>query len=500
MSLGRLIPRKRVSEQFSQFLDVEENRSPDAAIPWKRMLPLENNMRHHMKSCSATERSYCLKYWWQEACSSNSTYAKYHLAAGLEESCYWVAKKSQKRYFPQDESIQLEYFQITRRAALTPQTFSTYNDSRGTLLETYLEYLLEQFLRRVIFQGKEAAAGYSSWGLLLHTSNKFTRKALIQAGIEEQQQYRCMLARRCFREIYAPQTEKGRLQEPTSEEWAKFAERYNQLRSSQEPAVNNEGIKAWLNICINSGRASTEEPRFISRDDPNYSEEDLEHINNEHLRSPTSDISQEQAQQEERLQQINVVLANATEALPKLGQTMLQLFYGLGLTQRNIGEATSLQQYEVSRELKKYKYSLLKALAEWSRTQMGIDLDDEKINRLQGPLKEWLDRYCSSFFHAYLQKVLINELRDEIPLLRRHYGQGLSPMKVSRELNLSETAVNQRLEQTKQHLQTRLYNWVKDTYNLCLNALDSIGKLIADLVEEWLIKLKYELGNLGESR
>lgn len=499
MSLGRLIPRKKVIEQFSQFLDVEENRSPDAAIPWKTIPSLESDMRHHMKSHPATESS-CLLECWHRACSSNSPFPKYELAAFLEESCYWAARKIYKLPHPRKESI-VDYFQYARHAALTSRTFSKYKDSQGMQLKTYLQDQIEKLLLKVIFQGQEAAASYSDWGLLLNTSKKFTLKALIEAGIEEQQRNHCMLARQCFQDTYAPQRERGRLQEPTSEELADIAEHYNQLRSSQEPAVNSDNIIAMLNIIISAARASTAKPRFISRDDPNYLEEDIEHINNnENLRSPAYDISQEQAPQEEMPQQINVFLANATEALPRLGQTILQLSHGLGLKQKDIGRAISLDQSGVSRQLRNYERLLLKALAEWSQTQMGINLDAEELDGLKAALKQWLDQYYSSFFHAYLQEVLINELRDEIPLLRRYYGQGLFPMEVGSELNLSETAVNQRLEQTKQHLQTRLHSWVQNTYDLCHNALDLTGKLIADLVEKWLIKLKYELGNLGESR
>lgn len=497
MSLGRLKPRKEVIEQFSEFLDLKENSSSYITIPWRRILPLKNNMQRHMKSCSANGTSYWLKYWWQEACFSNSTCAKYHLSASLEEACYWVTKRIHKQLCPQDKSL-FDYFQITRYAALTPQIFSKYQDSRGMQLKTYLQSQVERFLLKVAWQGKEEA-NYSNWGLLRNKSKKFTQNALIQAGIKEQQQYRCMLALQCFREIYTPREQRGQLQEPTSEELTAFAELYNQLRSPQEPAVNGDDIKTLLNICINTARASNASPLLFSHNAPNYSGEDIEHLSNEHLRSPTPDISQEQVQQEERAQQIKAVLAEAIKALPKSGQTMLQLWHGLRLTQTDIGKLTSLRQYQVSRQLKHHKRLLLNALAEWSRTQMEIELNVEKINELQGALDEWLDWYYSSFFHAYLRTILINELKNEIPLLKRYYGQGLSQMEVGNELNLSETAVNQRLDQTKQHLQMRLYNWVKDTHDLWLNALNLTVEPIADLVEQLLTNFKYEFGNQSKS-
>lgn len=536
MLIKRINPRIAVIKQFSTFLvlDAKENSSDTKGAnkntanrqreisvgsegsfksagsifksqvnntdPWKPILRLEKNMRLLMESCPDPKTPYTtpylLRYFWQEACFTKSIWAKHHLSAYLEEACYWATNKIHDLLCSQDKNFWLDCFQIARQAALTPQIFSKYNDSRGMKLKTYLQFKIERYLLEVLRKGQEATS-YSDWGLLRDISKKSLKNALKQVDITEPQLSRCMLAWQDFKEIYTPTQVRRQLQPPTPEELAAIAEYYN-LCARQQAALSGDDIKSaddiniLLKICIKAARASTAIPQSVSWDDPNYLEEDFDHPNNEHLRPPTPENLQEQAERSNQRQQIRAVLAQAIAELPQSAQTMLLLEHGLGLEQTNIGKAMSLPQYQVSRDLKKYKDILSDALTKWSKNQLGIELSHDKINELKGMLNnEWLKLSCRPPFDNCLRTTLQEELKDEIPLLKRYYGQGLSQVEVANQLNLSENDVNQRLEQVKQNLQARLYNWVKDTYNLSPDALNSAAKTIAKFVEKWLTNAKY---------
>lgn len=478
--------RQTVVEHFSTLLDAQEDNQCKMLTRWQRIPLLENNMRRQVESFPSAGTKFWLRYWLSEARTNSAPFPAQHLQAALQESCFWAARKIGNQ-LPTQGMGWLDYLQIAQIKASDPVAlFKKYDDSRGMSLESYGQFQLERTILDTVRKGNEAA-GYSSWGLLRAISKKALKGALQQESIQEPQLSHCLLAWQCFKEIYTPSRINRQLQEPKPEEYSAFAELYNQLRfpHDQEPALSSSDIKTLLQTCIRAARASTKTPPFIpleyaehSAQEPKYSDQEL----------PTPE---EQAEMEEQWQRVRAVLAAAIAALPESGQTMLRLWHGLGLKQQDIGRAMSLRQYQVSRKLQEYKKLVLQALVEWSRTQMQIGLSVEEIDKLGQELNPWLDWYCRESCHEFLQTTLLEELGDEIPLLQRYYGEDLPQMKVASELNLDATTVNQRLEQVKQHLQLRLYNWVKDTYNLSPDALNSVVKPIAALVEAWLTNARY---------
>jgi DNA-binding transcriptional regulator LsrR (DeoR family) len=73
----------------------------------------------------------------------------------------------------------------------------------------------------------------------------------------------------------------------------------------------------------------------------------------------------------------------------------LQMYYGQGLTQKEIASQLETKQYTVSRRLTNVRDTLLTALCTWSQTTLHKTLDPNVMNDLSVTIEEWLKVHYS---------------------------------------------------------------------------------------------------------
>jgi DNA-directed RNA polymerase specialized sigma24 family protein len=94
--------------------------------------------------------------------------------------------------------------------------------------------------------------------------------------------------------------------------------------------------------------------------------------------------------------QLNTVLTEALGQLDSQAQTLLELYYQNGLTQKEIAQQLETKQYAISRRLTKTRESLLLTLAKWSQETLHISLNSNVLGDISTVLEEWLQSYYNS--------------------------------------------------------------------------------------------------------
>jgi len=105
-------------------------------------------------------------------------------------------------------------------------------------------------------------------------------------------------------------------------------------------------------------------------------------------------------------QEISSILSQTFAALSSNEQKMLQLEPGLGIKQADIGKAFNLKQFQVSRQLDRTKRVFVKAVAQWSKEQLNINLIPQQIEAIANQIDEWLEWYCKSLLSEIFQTTL----------------------------------------------------------------------------------------------
>ncbi|NES69410.1 MAG: hypothetical protein F6K24_31385, partial [Okeania sp. SIO2D1] len=185
----------------------------------------------------------------------------------------------------------------------------------------------------------------------------------------------------------------------------------------------------------------------------------------------------------EKQQIISVCLSEFYQQ-PQECQKLMQLFYGLKISQMEMSEVFGLKQYQISRKMDKSEKNILKALAKWSKTNLETTLNEGIIKERRDFLKDWFKYYFQQQFYRVLQENLLEKQKEKIMILRLCYGERLKLDTVAEKLKVSQQEVAGEIEMVQQKLQIFLQQWVREKMDICLPI--SANKRIANFVEEWL--------------
>ncbi|WP_199247569.1 sigma-70 family RNA polymerase sigma factor [[Phormidium] sp. ETS-05] len=471
--------RKHPIEMFSTFLQADEAR--DTLGPaWLTDSRLKQNMTRVSQTDADAPEEFWTLYWLREALKDpQNPLARGHISAYLEEVCYWVTLKIFQEVANIRES-RVDCFFIARSAAANPgKLFKNYDQIRSSL-KTYAQFRLKTAILEQIRAGSSLQK-YSDPALLRALTKKTLKEALQKANIKEPELSGCLLAWQCFKEVYVPAIEGGRrqLKPPDETQLAQMAALYNQASKNRLAAVNSQSIQKLLEQCVSTVRASLRistvsldnclfEPALTS-DDP-------------------IDTLDEPAQE---WQQVNSILAEAIATVNDENQKMLKLWHGLSFTQADLSKIFGEKQYHISRQISRSRETLLKALAQWSASTLGITLSSEQLKEIATQLDGWLEFYCQAPFLGLLKSTLVAEMREQIELLKLYYGQNLKPEDIERELKIEESVLNQRLAQIKTQLAAQLNIHVQSQLELDLSSVNSTEKRLTAFVDMFLEKAPY---------
>lgn len=471
--------RRDLVELFSTFLQIDDHY--DALGPcWEKSPRLASNMTKKIESEAIANEEFWAQYWLKATLKDSQTKssAREHLSAYLEEACYWTALKIHQQLAAY-QLRRVDCFLMLREVAANPVKLFKNYDYKSSSVKTYSQFPLKSAVLDQVRKGRELDK-YTWPALLRAVTKKRLKESLHKANIKEPEMSRCLLAWQCFRDKYVPIKAIGskQLQPPDLNQMEAIANHYNQQYNPQE-SLSAQTIQKLLELCVQVIQDSSK-TSFVSLEDC--------------LSEPIyEDLIEEQDAVESEYHQLDLVLSQAFAALPQEAQTLLNLWYGLGMTQSDLALVLGIaQQYQVSRTVGKHKQFLLKALAEWSQKTWQITLNSQQLGEMAKQLDGWLEEHCAAPFRKVLKEaLLLPSLHSEIQLLQLMFGQNLKPEQVANQLQIKEADINVRINRVKQSLQSRLKSYVENTLQISLSPCKSVDKSTANFIELYLQKAAY---------
>lgn len=394
-----MLPRQDTVTIFSTFIQFDYDRFNT----WATDARLRRSMKQSLNKVSidGSEKFWAL-YWhqiWQEQPKS---LAREHLAAYLQEVCFWSSTKTIGGFSSSQYTVP-DCFQVA--IAGIDKVLKGFDRERGFNLKSYASITFGNLIRELLRQKREIDI-CSDWSLLRKLSQKRMIEALANAGLDQRVIESYILAWNCLKTIYVPERASStrKLPKPEPETWIAIAQLYNKERQTQlkhpgDPVIP-EDLEKWMLKCVKAARSYLfPNVTSINKPKPGYeSGEIVDSIVGEVDDSLLTDmIVGEEAQQRSQQQtDITQFLTGTIQKLKPEEQKLLELYYSLGLKQGEIAQELNTQQYTVSRKLSKARKVLLKALAQWSQETMHISLTSDVLDNISSLLEEWLADYYDS--------------------------------------------------------------------------------------------------------
>lgn len=397
-----MLERSTITEQFSTFIELADDRFSR----WVTNARLSHSMRLALKQVNAelnqqpirAAAQFWTTYWhkrWRDGGEGSRASLPYgHLAAFMQEPCYWAAHKMAR--FSNQPSGLADYFQLAiARFDYVLRHFSTAQSAR---LDAYAYTAFCNIIRDTLRQRKELDI-CSDWALLRRISKKRLEASLRAAGLQDVDQY--VLAWRCYKRVHTPSPHGTRqLHQPAAAVWQAIAQEFNQQRQTLDPvppSCDAAVLAQGLRRCAAAARAYLY-PKSTSLNEPQPGRDSGELQDT--LVGPESCslmdvivLEEEAAARRSQQLEVDQVLREALLRLPDETQGILKRYYQQGQTQQQIAQALDLKQYTISRRLSKARETLLKQVSIWSRDTLHISLTSDVVTGINSVLEEWLHHY-----------------------------------------------------------------------------------------------------------
>lgn len=514
-NIPRLPERANNIDKFSTYL-MPDNRNGYMKIEWKSRPHLKRNLelyaakdRQFARLCQEQDKARSIAYFWMDKAINElqplldwepinrKILALEHLAAYFEQNCYQAAKaiwaKSRERTWD-------EYLSIARANVYQPDSLlkliEKYEFSHGANIDTYIQQVLRKAIKSETDVGK-----FSNWRLLCKESDKKLKEALETAGHGKAQIACFLLARKYFKQVYLiskvknPSRQSGQQwPHPDLGDFQSAANSYNAekaLPSARIPptpeTVSGEEIKKWMEICI---KAIRNYPRSINP----VSLEGLKEVGIEASVEEFSEIGEKiklhniwdnvnsESNDRELVDRTDTAFKTEIENIKMLVEKRIQsgklqlyhrkiplLYYGIGLTQTQIGTKFGINQANINRHLTNYyEVPLLEKLAEMSQSKSWV----------KPYVSGWLVKDFSSESRSNLIQAALVEAIAKLPpeyqeALQLRYAQNLNVQQISDRLCINSNEVSQRIDKAQQDLEATFLKvvdrWLEEYVKSWLN-------------------------------
>ncbi len=383
-------PRQTIIEIFSTFVQFDDDRFGRWAI--------ESRLHRSIKSClchtpKETSEIFWALYWyklWQ--ISETEFLAQQHLAAYLQEPCYWTSQKTAACFVSTQYKLS-DCFQIA--IAQVDRVLKGFNPDQGSSLKNYAAIIFASAIRETLRQRHEVDI-CTDWGLLRKISQKRLQESLQNAGLSLETITTYVVAWNCFKTLYVPTkaSNSRQLSRPDDQTWEAIAQAYNSQSAQQ---VNPQTLEKWLLSIAKAARKylyPTPDSLNVSKGGDD-SWELLDNLPGTEQQSLIHQILTQEEEQTRTSQQadINKVLVKAIAQLELQVQQILQLYYAQQLNQDTIAKQLDMKQYTVSRRLTKARETLLRSLANWSQETLHIAVTSNLLTSMSNVMEEWLHNY-----------------------------------------------------------------------------------------------------------
>ena len=389
--------RQALLDVFSTFLQFESNRVKG----WVTDTTLRRNFqvcRSQLQPLPPSLEDWAL--YWHERWQTEPERSQGHLAAYLQESCYWAVHQTMPKVASLRYGLE-DCFQVA--IAEVPKILKAFSPGPIGSLRSYSRVAFGNILRDALRQQREIDI-CSDWSLLLKTSRKRLQSALQNAGLNPETIAQSLQAWDCFEQIYRDRSpaEVRQRKAPDPLFWQRVSELYSDLHSDlHSDSHRPEILEKWLTHAakyVRSDLYPAVTSLNISRstqmtDMTGELQDEVPSVAPESLLEDLI-LQEEQSDRHLQQQQLNHVLIAAIAQLEDA--MLLDLYYAQNLTQQQIARSLKVQQYTISRRLTKVRTALLLALSRWSQDVLHILPTSNVLNSISAILEEWLLDYYQS--------------------------------------------------------------------------------------------------------
>jgi len=391
-----MLPRQDTVTIFSTFIQFDNDRFSTWATDNRLRRSIKESL---LKVSSANSENFWALYWHQIWVEQPKSLARDHLAAYLQEVCFWSSQKTIAGFSSSQYTVS-DCFQVA--IAGIDKVLKGFDRERGFNLKSYASITFSNLIRELLRQKREIDI-CSDWSLLRKLSQKRMTEALANAGLDQDVIESHILAWNCLKTIYVPERASStrKLPKPERDTWIAIANLYNQERQTQlnisREQASPESLEKWMLVCVKAARSYLfPNVTSINQPKPGYdSGEIVDSIVGEVDESLLTDmiVGEETQQRSQQQTDINQFLTATLQKLSQEEQELLELYYSQGLKQAEIAKQLKTQQYSISRKLSRGRKLLLKALAQWSKDTMHISLTSDVLDNISSLLEEWLASY-----------------------------------------------------------------------------------------------------------
>lgn len=394
-------PRQDTVEIFSTFIQLDANHFKG----WLTDPKLRRSMQQSVDQALQPQAEQVWMLYWHEIWRTQaSPLASAHLAAALQEVCYWSAQKIARKFASQQSVTDLFQSAI----AGLPKVLKTFNRDLNSNFKSYAELIFGNLIKDSLRKNQDIDI-CTDWSLLNRLSQKGLVEALKAGGQSESAIAAHVLAWTCYRELAAGQGTKAtrKQSKPDAATWSAIATLYNTQRVTQldaaSPAATPASVEKQLLTCAALVRAFRL-PTVISANVPQYGQDTPELLDNlPSIQEPLLNqmiAHEEAATRQAQKGQLQDVLDTAIAQLDPQQQALLKTYYGQNLTQQQIAQQLGIKQYAISRRLASVRGALLRTLAQWSQDTLHLSLTPEVLDAMNTGLEDWLQERMKREVHS----------------------------------------------------------------------------------------------------
>jgi uncharacterized protein YacL (UPF0231 family) len=441
-------------QKFSTYIQVQPQ-GQNYYIPlYQTDTKLKKIISSHLTSFPNDSEEDCIRYFLQVLKKSDyqDRVAQQLIFCYLQTTC-WYASQKVSQELSNTGNLNLHYshedcFMIACELTLeTAKLLDNFDFDANVSVQTYTQTVLRRMIKnKIVRQLKTKSLKFSDHGLLKNTSKSYLDECLFAYGINSHKITEYGIVFQSFKDLYnflfttdnnlEKSKKKDLVNTLNSEQCQIISERVKQQfkrLNLAEKVFQEREIKQILNLCVE-----------IIRNHQNRKSVPWENLHQEIESSHDSLDLINYTEVNEEFNEIKVIIQEEFSSL-SLSHKIILLWLGLEIKQTDFIEFLGVkQQFQVSRELKKYLKNILKAIVKKVLVNQ-TKITTREINQLCNDniqvIKEYLNYYSKDYFTKMLLEI-INHYSSQLNL----NSLESEPSKFNFLLRNFETKINEKLD------------------------------------------------------